>query len=89
MTATRTLIIGTAGGGAVSGGGTDVAITPTNILIKKQSTWCTNVDAIPAETLHSFYKEQKKTKRTAYNFDIDGYVSQILPSLPNTLLKVD
>ena len=38
MTATRTLIIGTAGGEfAVSGGGTDVAITPTNILIKKQS----------------------------------------------------
>ena len=38
MTATRTLIIGTAGGEfAVSGGGADNAITPTNILIKKQS----------------------------------------------------
>ena len=38
MTATRTLIIGTAGGEfTVSGGGTDSAITPTNILIKKQS----------------------------------------------------
>jgi hypothetical protein len=37
MTATRTLIVGTAGGEfTVSGGGTDVAITPTNILIKKQ-----------------------------------------------------
>ncbi len=39
MTATRTLIIGTAGGEfAVSGGGTDVAITPTNILIKNNLT---------------------------------------------------
>ena len=35
MTSTRTLIIGTAGGEfTVSGGGTDSAVTPTNILIK-------------------------------------------------------
>ena len=42
MTATRTLIIGTAGGEfTVSGGGTDSAITPTNILIKKTiKPWC-------------------------------------------------
>jgi hypothetical protein len=48
MTATRTLIIGTAGGEfTVSGGGTDSAVTPTNILIKKQSNHgSANVDAI-------------------------------------------
>ncbi len=39
MTATRTLIIGTAGGEfTVSGGSVDTAITPTNILIKNNLT---------------------------------------------------
>ena len=74
MTATRTLIIGTAGGEfAVSGGGTDVAITPTNILIKKQSNHgSANVDAIPAGNATLFLQRAKrKVRELAYNFDLD------------------
>jgi len=56
LSATRTLIVGTVGGEfSVSGGGTDDPITPTNILIKKQSNHgCANTDAIPVGnvTLH-------------------------------------
>ncbi len=84
MTATRTLIIGTAGGEfAVSGGGTDVAITPTNILIKKQSNHgAANVDAIPAGNATLFLQRAKrKLRELAYNFDVDGYVSPDLTIL--------
>ena len=84
MTATRTLIIGTAGGEfAVSGGGTDVAITPTNILIKKQSNHgSANVDAIPAGNATLFLQRAKrKLRELAYNFDVDGYVSPDLTIL--------
>ncbi|QOI68905.1 putative tail tubular protein B [Pelagibacter phage Lederberg EXVC029P] len=84
MTATRTLIIGTAGGEfAVSGGGTDVAITPTNILIKKQSNHgAANVDAIPSGNATLFLQRAKrKLRELAYNFDVDGYVSPDLTIL--------
>src|SRR5210317_947714 len=84
MTATRTLIIGTAGGEfAVSGGGADVAITPTNILIKKQSNHgAANVDAIPAGNATLFLQRAKrKLRELAYNFDVDGYVSPDLTIL--------
>ena len=84
MTATRTLIIGTAGGEfAVSGGGTDVAITPTNILIKKQSNHgAANIDAIPAGNATLFLQRAKrKLRELAYNFDVDGYVSPDLTIL--------
>ena len=78
MTATRTLIIGTAGGEfTVSGGGTDVAITPTNILIKKQSNHgAANVDAIAAGNATLFLQRAKrKIRELAYNFDVDGYLA--------------
>jgi len=78
MTATRTLIIGTAGGEfTVSGGGTDVAITPTNILIKKQSNHgAANVDAIAAGNATLFLQRAKrKVRELAYNFDVDGYLA--------------
>ena len=84
MTATRTLIIGTAGGEfSVSGGGSDVAITPTNILIKKQSNHgAANVDAIPAGNATLFLQRAKrKLRELAYNFDVDGYVSPDLTIL--------
>ena len=84
MTATRTLIIGTAGGEfAVSGGGTDVAITPTNILIKKQSNHgSANVDAIPAGNATLFLQRAKRIVRElAYNFDVYGYISPDLTIL--------
>ena len=78
MTATRTLILGTAGGEfTVSGGGTDSAVTPTNILIKKQSNHgSANVDAIAVGNATLFLQRAKrKIRELAYNFDVDGYVA--------------
>ena len=78
MTATRTLIIGTAGGEfIVSGGGTDSAVTPTNILIKKQSNHgAANVDAIAVGNATLFLQRAKrKIRELAYNFDVDGYIA--------------
>jgi hypothetical protein len=78
MTATRTLIVGTAGGEfTVSGGGTDVAVTPTNILIKKQSNHgAANLDAIAAGNATLFLQRAKrKIRELAYNFDVDGYLA--------------
>jgi len=78
MTATRTLIIGTAGGEfTVSGGGTDSAVTPTNILIKKQSNHgSANVDALAVGNATLFLQRAKrKIRELAYNFDVDGYIA--------------
>jgi hypothetical protein len=78
MTATRTLILGTAGGEfTVSGGGTDSAITPTNILIKKQSNHgAANVDSIAVGNVTLFLQRAKrKVRELAYNFDVDGYIA--------------
>jgi len=78
MTATRTLIVGTAGGEfTVSGGGTDVAITPTNILIKRQSNHgAANLDAIAVGNVTLFLQRAKrKIRELAYNFDVDGYLA--------------
>jgi len=84
MTATRTLIIGTAGGEfAVSGGSVDTAITPTNILIKKQSNnGAANVDALAVGNATLFLQRAKrKLRELAYNFDVDGYVAPDLTIL--------
>jgi hypothetical protein len=84
MTATRTLIVGTAGGEfAVSGGGTDIAITPTNILIKKQSNnGAANVDALAVGNATLFLQRAKrKLRELAYNFDVDGYIAPDLTIL--------
>ena len=78
MTATRTLIIGTAGGEfSVSGGGSDVAITPTNILIKKQSNHgAANLDALAVGNVTLFMQRaRRKMRELAYNFDVDGYIA--------------
>jgi hypothetical protein len=78
LSATRTLIVGTVGGEfSVSGGGTDDPVTPTNILIKKQSNHgAANVDAIPVGNVTLFLQRAKrKIRELAYNFDVDGYVA--------------
>jgi hypothetical protein len=78
MTATRTLVLGTAGGEfTVSGGGTDSAITPTNILIKKQSNHgAANIDSIAVGNVTLFLQRAKrKIRELAYNFDVDGYIA--------------
>jgi len=78
LSATRTLIVGTVGGEfSVSGGGTDDPVTPTNILIKKQSNHgCANIDAIPVGNVTLFLQRAKrKIRELAYNYDVDGYVA--------------
>jgi len=90
MTATRTLIIGTAGGEfAVSGGGEDNAITPTNILIKKQSNHgAANVDAIAVGNATLFLQRaRRKIRELAYNFDVDGYVAPDMTILAEHITK--
>jgi len=84
LTATRTLIIGTAGGEfAVNGGGTGESITPTNILINKQSNHgSANVDGIAVGNATLFLQRAKrKIRELAYNFDVDGYVAPDLTIL--------
>ena len=78
MTSARTLIIGTAGGEfVVSGGGDNNAITPTNIMIKKQSNHgAANVDGISVGNATLFLQRAKrKIRELAYNFDVDGYTA--------------
>ena len=92
LTATRTLIIGTAGGEfAVTGGSTSsgVAITPTNIAINKQSNHgAANVDGIAVGNATIFLQRAKrKLRELAYNFDVDGYVAPDLTILAEHITK--
>ena len=66
MAAGRTLIIGTAGGEfTVSGGGDNDAVTPTNILIKKQSHHgAANTDAIAVANACLLYTSPSPRDRT-------------------------
>ena len=76
MTATRTLIISTAGGEfTVSGGSVDTAITPTNILIKQSNHGAANVDAIAVGNATLFLQRAKRKLENYYNFDVDGYIA--------------
>ena len=84
MTASRTLIIGTAGGEfTVSGGGDNDAVTPTNVMIKKQSNHgAANTDAIAVGNATLFLQRAKrKIRELAYNFDTDGYTAPDLTIL--------
>ena len=92
MTATRTLIIGTAGGEfAVNGGGSGsgTAITPTNISINKQSNHgAANVDGIAVGNATIFLQRaRRKLRELAYNFDVDGYVAPDLTILAEHITK--
>ena len=78
LKAVRTLLIGTTGGEfSVSADGTDAAVTPTNVTIKRQSSFgAANVDAQPAGNAVLFLQRAKrKIRELAYNFDVDGYVA--------------
>ena len=84
MAAGRTVIIGTAGGEfTVSGGGDNDAVTPTNILIKKQSNHgAANIDAVAVANATLFVQRAKrKIRELAYNFDVDGYIAPDLTIL--------
>ena len=84
MAASRTLIIGTAGGEfTVTGGGDNNAITPTNIMIKKQSNHgAANIDAVAVANATLFVQRAKrKIRALAYIFDVDGYIAPDLTIL--------
>jgi hypothetical protein len=88
--AQRTLIIGTTGGEfTVSADGTDAAVTPTNIAIKRQSTFgSANVDAQPAGNATLFLQRAKrKIRELAFNFDVDGYQAADLTILNESVTK--
>ena len=87
MKAVRTLVVGTSGGEfTVSADGTDASITPTNITIKKQSSFgSANIDAIPAGNAILFLqKAKRKIRELQYNFDSDGYQAPDLTILNET-----
>jgi hypothetical protein len=90
MAASRTLIIGTAGGEfTVTGGGDNNAITPTNIMIKKQSNHgAANIDAVAVANATLFVQRAKrKIRELAYNFDVDGYTAPDLTILAEHVTK--
>ena len=62
LKAVRTLVVGTSGGEfTVSADGTDASITPTNIAIKRQSSFgSSSVDAIPAGNAILFLQKAKE-----------------------------
>ena len=84
LKAQRTLVIGTtAAEYTVSADGTDASITPTNITIKRQSSYgSANVDAVAAGNAILFLqKAKRKIRELAYNFDSDSYVAPDLTIL--------
>jgi hypothetical protein len=88
--AQRTLIIGTTGGEfTVSADGTDAAITPTNIAIKRQSTFgSANVDAQPAGNATLFLQRaRRKVRELSFNFDVDGYQASDLTILNESVTQ--
>ena len=90
LKAVGTLLIGTTGGEfSVTADGTDAAVTPTNITIKRQSSFgAANVDAQPAGNAVLFLQRAKrKIRELAYNYDSDGYVAPDLTILNETVTK--
>ena len=88
LKAQRTLVIGTtAAEYTVSADGTDASITPTNITIKRQSSYgSANVDAVTAGNAILFLqKAKRKIRELAYNFDSDSYVAPDLCILNDTV----
>ena len=78
LASTRNLICGTSGGEfAVRAGGTDEAITPTNIQIKQQTAHgAADIQPVQAGNAILFVQRAKrKVLELQYNFDADGYVA--------------
>ena len=88
LKAQRTLVIGTTGGEfTVSADGTDAAVTPTNVTIKKQSSFGTaDVDSLAVGTSILFLqKAKRKIRELSYNFDTDGYLAADLTILNDAI----
>jgi hypothetical protein len=74
----RALMVGTVGGEwRVSASSTDDPITPTNISIKRQTTYgSANIQAVfVGHAVLYVQRSQRKLRELAYNLEIDGYVS--------------
>jgi hypothetical protein len=78
LASTRNLVCGTSGGEfAVRAGGTDEAITPTNIQIKQQTAHgAADIQPVQAGNAILFVQRAKrKVLELQYNFDADGYIA--------------
>ena len=78
LASTRNLICGTSGGEfIVRAGGTDEAITPTNIQIKQQTRHGA-ADHTPVQAGNSvlfLQRAKRKVRELKFNFDVDGYIA--------------
>ena len=86
--ATRTLIVMTTGGEfTVTSGATEDPVTPTNLNIRKQSSYgSAGVDALSIGNTTIFLQRAKrKIRELAYNFDSDGYVAPDLTILSENI----
>ena len=86
--ATRTLIVMTTGGEfTVTSGATEDPVTPTNLNIRKQSSYgSAGVDALSIGNTTIFLQRAKrKIRELAYNFDTDGYIAPDLTILSENI----
>jgi len=84
LAASRSLLVGTVGGEfLVTGSDTVDGLTPTNINIRRQSTYgSANIDAIPVGNVTLFLQRAKrKIRELVYNYDSDNYVAPDLTIL--------
>tara|TARA_Y100001937_G_scaffold19814_1_gene27415 strand:+ start:7344 stop:9332 length:1989 start_codon:yes stop_codon:yes gene_type:complete len=84
LTQTRSLIVGTVGGEfSVTASSSSEPITPTNIQIKKQSSYgSSEVDAVPIGNATMFLQRAKrKVRELVYNYDTDGFIAPDLTIL--------
>ena len=86
--ATRTLIVMTTGGEfTVTSGASEDPVTPTNLNIRKQSSYgSAGVDALSIGNTTIFLQRAKrKIRELAYNFDSDGYIAPDLTILSENI----
>jgi len=84
LTVTRSLICGTAGGEfSVTASSSAEPITPTNIQIKKQSSYgSSGIDAVSIGNATMFVQRAKrKVRELVYNYDTDGFIAPDLTIL--------
>jgi len=84
LTVTRSLICGTAGGEfSVTASSSAEPITPTNIQIKKQSSYgSSDIDAVSIGNATMFVQRAKrKVRELVYNYDTDGFIAPDLTIL--------
>ena len=84
LAGTRSLLIGTMGGEFIAkGGGTDSALTPSNIEIRKQSNYgCAKLNPLSIANVTVFTQRAKrKLREMVYDYDTDSFVAPDLTIL--------